>query len=95
MNGPNKLHMHDPSDKEIHREEGVDPYPVPKDAKMADRPEDDEATSATDNSFERGLGQEDGEYIDAVDKMKKTLKEEGGVDAWRKGQTQNQGAPRR
>ena len=95
MSRPDELHMHDPDDKEIHRKEGVDPYPVPKDAKMADRPEDDEATSTPDNAFERGLEHEDGEYIDAVDKMKKTLKDDGSVDAWRKGQTQNQGAPRR
>lgn len=95
MSRPDKLHMHDPDDKEIHRKEGVDPYPVPKDAKMADRPEDDEATSTPNNSFERRMEHEDGEYIGAVDKMKKTLKDEGDVDAWRKGQTQNQGAPRR
>ncbi len=48
-------------------------------------------TSTPDNSFERGLEHEDGEYLDAVDTMKKTLKEDGDLEDWRKGRTQ--GAP--
>jgi hypothetical protein len=84
-------HMHDPGDKEIHRKEGVDPYPVPNEAEEATRAADDEKTSTPDNSFERGEEHEDGEYLDAVDKMKKTLKDEGDLEDWRKGRTQ--GAP--
>lgn len=94
MSRQTDLHMHDPADKDIHRKEGVDPYPVPKKAERADKPADDAQTSTPDNSYERGLEHEDGEYIDAVDKMKKTLKDDGDLDAWRKGQTQNKDTPR-
>jgi hypothetical protein len=91
MNRTPNPHMHDPADKEIHRKEGVDPYPVPRQAETAARPADDETTSTPDNSFERGEEHTDGDYLDAVDKMKKTLKEEGDLEDWRKGRTQ--GAP--
>jgi hypothetical protein len=96
MTRPNDLHMNDPSDKEIHRKEGVDPYPVPKDAEMAGRPQTDRDSTKSDTGLQRG-GEEDenGEYVDSVDRMKKELNEEGGVEAWRKGETQNTGAPRR
>lgn len=88
----NEPHMHDPADKEIHRKEGVDPYPVPAKSKVVGKPADDEATSTPDNNFERAREDEDGEHIDAVDRMRKTLSEEGATDAWKEGRTQ--GAPR-
>jgi hypothetical protein len=81
--------MHDVTDKEIHRKEGVDPYPVPRRAEKVRNPQDDEATSTPDNNFERAREDEDGEHLDAVDRMRKTLAEEGVKDAWKEGRTQN------
>jgi hypothetical protein len=85
--------MHDATDKEIHRKEGVDPYPVPNKSKVVGKPQDDEATSTPDNNFERAATDEDGHHLDAVDKMTKTLTEEGAKEAWREGRTQ--GAPKK
>ncbi len=93
MNRTPNPHMNDPLDKDIHRKEGVDPYPVPEKAETGSRAGNDEATSTPDNSFERGEEHEDGAYLDAVDKMKKTLKDDGDLEDWRKGRTQ--GAPRK
>jgi len=83
--------MVDPADKEIHRSEGVEPYPVPNKSKVVGRPVDDEATSTPDNNHERAKTDEDGEHLDAVDKMRKTLTEERSKEAWKRGETQ--GAP--
>lgn len=93
MNRTPNPKMNDPADKDIHSRKGVAPYPAPKNAEEAGRPQDDEETSTPDNSFERGGEHEDGEYVDAVDAMKKTLKDDGAVEDWRKGRTQ--GAPRK
>jgi len=97
MSKSRELEMHDPSDKDIHRPEGVDPYPEPKKVEMADRPGSTDGTSPADNSSLQSGGEEDsdGDYVNSVDKMKKELTDEGGVEAWRKGQTQNSDAPRR
>lgn len=81
--------MHDPADRDIHSKKGVDPYPAPNKAEAANRSPPDEETSTPDNSFERGRDHGDGDYLDAVDKMKKTLKDEGDLEEWRKGRTQN------
>ncbi len=83
-----KPQMHDPEDKDIHTEEGVAPYPAPSKTKVVGTPQDDEATSTPDNNFERAGKDADGEHIDAVDKMRKTLTEEGSKEAWKKGETQ-------
>jgi len=85
--------MHDPKDRELRSRKGVKPYPVPGKSKVVGTPAPDEATSTPDNNFERAGEDEDGEHLDAVDKMRKTLKEEGAKDAWKKGKTQ--GAPKR
>lgn len=88
-----KPHMHDQADKELHTEEGVAPYPVPSKTNVVGKPQDDEATSTPDNNHERAETDEDGEHLDAVDKMRKTLTEEGSKEAWKKGETQ--GSPGR
>jgi hypothetical protein len=85
--------MKDATDKELHRKEGVAPYPVPNKSKVVGKPIDDEATSTPENNFERARQDADGEHLDAVDKMRKTLTEEGAKEAWREGHTQ--GAPDR
>jgi hypothetical protein len=84
----NRPTMNDPADKELHDPKGAPPYPVAERAEKASQSGDDEQTSTPDNSFERGLDK-DGNYRDAVDEMKKTLKDEGTRDAWKKGRTQN------
>lgn len=84
-------HMNDPQDKDIHRRAGVDPYPVPAKPEQASHAANDEATSTPENYRERGQEREDGQYLDAVDRMKKTLKDGGDLEAWRDGRTQ--GAP--
>jgi len=89
-----KPHMHDPDDKDIHRKEGVDPYPVPAKSKVAGKPLDDETTSTPDNNFERARKDADGEHLDAVDSMRKTLTETGERDAWKDGRTQGASARR-
>jgi hypothetical protein len=80
--------MHDPQDRELRTQEGVKPYPVPNNSKVVGNPVPDEATSTPDNNFERAGEDEDGEHIDAVDKMRKTLKEDGDTKAWKDGKTQ-------
>lgn len=84
-----KPDMDDPADKELHTKEGAAPYPAPSKTKVVGKPQDDEATSTPDNNFERAKRDEDGEHLDAVDKMHKTLVEDGDVDAWKKGKTQD------
>lgn len=91
MPRPSEPEMRDVTDKELHRKEGVDPYPVPRKAEKAQQPKDDEATSTPENAHERGLEDEEGQYTDAVGKMQKTLRDEGDLEDWRKGRTQ--GAP--
>jgi hypothetical protein len=81
--------MHDPADKDVHTQKGVAPYPPPSKTKVVGKAQDDEATSTPDNNFERATTDEDGEHLDAVDKMRKTLIAEGSEDAWRKGKTQD------
>ena len=88
-----ELDMHDPKDRELHSEEGVKPYPTPSKSKVVGTPVPDESTSTPDNNFERADEDEDGEHLDAVDKMRKTLKEDGVKEAWKDGRTQ--GAPRK
>ena len=85
--------MVDPKDRELRSGKGVKPYPVPNKAKVVGKPLPDEATSTPGNNFERARKDEDGEHLDAVDKMRKTLKKEGAKKAWAKGKTQ--GAPRK
>jgi hypothetical protein len=80
--------MNDGADKDIYTSDSATASPVPKSAEVATNPADDEKTSTPGNSFERGLDK-DGNYRDAVDEMKKTLKDEGSYDAWKKGHTQN------
>lgn len=87
-----ELDMHDPKDLELHSEEGVKPYPVPSKSKVVGTPVPDEATSPPDNNFERAEKDRDGEHLDAADRMRKTLKEDGVKEAWEDGTTQ--GAPR-
>ena len=91
MPRPSEPSMHDAADKDIHSKRGGDPYPAPNKAEAAEHSPSDEMTSTPDNSFERGLEHEDGEYLDAVDTMNKTLKDDGDLEDWRKGRTQ--GAP--
>lgn len=84
-----KLDMHDPADKELHTNEGAAPYPAPSKTKVVGKPQGDEATSTPDNNFERARTDEDGDHLDAVDKMRKTLIEDGEADAWKRGRTQD------
>lgn len=83
--------MHDPKDRDIHSESAVKPYPTPNKTKVVGNPIPDESTSTPDNNFERAGQDEDGEHVDAVDKMRKTLMEDGDKEAWKDGRTQ--GAP--
>ncbi len=95
MTRPNDLHMHDPQDKEIHSKEGVDPYPVPKEAKKVGRAEgdlEDPAKDDDDAPHDRGKAR-GGNYTTGTDAMKKKLKAEGEIEDWQAGRTQ--GAPRK
>ena len=85
--------MHDPQDRELRSEEGAKPYPTPNKTKVVGTPVPDETTSTPDNNFERADEDEDGQHLDAVDKMRKTLTEDGDKEAWKDGKTQ--GAPRK
>lgn len=82
--------MRDVTDKEIHRKEGVDPYPVPKRTETVDRTkadtEDPALTEAAD-THDRGKAL-DGDYMDATDARKQKLKDDGDYDAWKHGRTQ-------
>ena len=83
-------HMHDPSDKEIHRKEGVDPYPVPNSAEVVGSDQgdlEDPREAGADTTHDRGKAV-DGKYTDATDARKKVLKDDGDYEAWRHGQTQ-------
>jgi hypothetical protein len=82
--------MRDVTDKEIHRKEGVDPYPVPKRAEHASQPEGDTVDPANvdpDAPHDRGTAPGGG-YTTGVDAMKNKLDEEGVRDAWKHGRTQ-------
>ena len=91
MNRPNEPHMHDPADKELHRKEGVDPYPVPERAAKAGQPDSDvEDPAEIDRRAPHDRGQaRDGGYTTGVDAMKKKLKNEGETEEWKDGRTQN------
>jgi hypothetical protein len=86
--------MRDPTDRELHRPEGRDPYPMPrKGARKVEEAEDDLADPADtdpDAPHDRGV-MEDGEYLSARDQMDIEIGRD--KDAWRKGRTQN--PPRR
>ena len=82
--------MNDPADKDLHDPKGSAPYPRTHRTQEASEAKDDEQTSTPDNSFERGLDK-DGNYRDAVDEMKKTLKDEGSLEAWKKCRTRPTG----
>lgn len=95
MTRANDLHMHDPQDKEIHSKEGVDPYPVPREAEKVGRAEgdlEDPAKDDADAPHDRGKARA-GEYTTGTDAMKKKLKSEGEIEDWQAGRTQ--GAPPR
>ena len=91
MNRPNEPAMHDVTDKEIHRREGVDPYPVPNTSKLAGKAQGDlEDPSKVDRDAPHDRGQaRDGVYTTGVDSMKKKLKNEGEMGDWKKGRTQD------
>ena len=86
-----KPDMQDPTDKELHSPEGVNPYPVPSKSKVVGNPHDDDTTPAGAD-YERGE-QEDETYVEGTDRMRKTLKREGVTEAWKDGKTQ--GSPPR
>lgn len=93
MNRPDQPHMHDPSDKELHTKQGVDPYPVPKDAEKVGRAEgdlEDPAKDDADAPHDRGKARAGG-YTTGTDAMKNKLKAEGEMEDWKEGRTQ--GAP--
>ena len=81
--------MHDPKDKELHTEEGVQPYPVPNKSKVEGQPQSDEPAG---KDYERGHDK-DGQYEGGVDRMRNKLKDDGDKDAWSAGRTQ--GKPQR
>jgi hypothetical protein len=87
--------MHDVTDKELHRKEGVDPYPVPKRAEQATRDEGDLQDPATteDAPHDRGTAPAGG-YTTGVDAMKNELKREGEMEGWKRGKTQGKPAPK-
>jgi hypothetical protein len=82
--------MRDPTDKELHKREGRDPYPTPqKGARDAEEPQYDLADPADtdpDAPHDRGVMEND-EYLSARDQMDKEIGKD--KDAWRKGKTQN------
>lgn len=87
--------MRDAADRELHRKEGVDPYPVPRRAEQATRDEgdlQDPAKADRRAPHDRGTTA-DGDYASGVDAMKQKLKDEGVKGAWKDGRTQ--GAPRK
>jgi hypothetical protein len=82
--------MHDGGDSEVHRTEGVEPYPAPKRAKDAERPGDDTADPAradTKAPHDRGTAPGGG-YTTGTDAMKNKLDKEGVRDTWKHGRTQ-------
>lgn len=74
---PREPDMHDPTDKELHRKEGVEPYPVPNKAKVEGKPQSDEPAG---KDYERGRDK-DGQYEGGVDRMRNKLKNDGDKDA--------------
>ena len=50
--------MHDPKDKDLHTEEGVQPYPVPNKSKVEGQPQSDEPTG---KDYEHGQ-EKDGHF---------------------------------
>jgi hypothetical protein len=90
MPRPSEPKMNDVTDKDVHRREGVDPYPVPKKAETATRGDGDTTDPAkTDPGapHDRGTAS-DGGYTTGTDAMKNKLDEEGVRDAWKHGRTQ-------
>lgn len=81
--------MRDPKDKELHRKQGVEPYPVPNKSKVVGKPQADDATP-TGSDYESGE-EKDGEYLEGTDRMREKLKREGVTEEWKDGRTQ--GAP--
>ena len=90
MSRPDEPAMRDPADKEVHRKEGVDPYPVPKRTETVDRTKadtDDPADTTPDAPHDRGRAP-DGGYTTGVDAMKNQLDREDVRDDWKYGRTQ-------
>ena len=81
--------MRDKTDEEVHRKEGVDPYPIPKRTETVERTAaDTEDPALTDaDTHDRGTAV-DGHYTDATDARKEALKDGGDYDAWKHGRTQ-------
>jgi len=91
MNPNSKPNMKDPADKELHRRQGVDPHPVPNTSELAGNAQgdlEDPGTVDCDAPHDRGKAR-DGGYTTGVDAMKKKLKNEGEMDDWKKGRTQD------
>lgn len=92
MNRPNEPAMNDVTDKDLHRKEGVDPYPTPNDTELAGQHQgdlEDPAKVDGDAPHDRGTAPGGG-YTTGVDAMKNQLDEEGARDAWKKGRTQGE-----
>jgi hypothetical protein len=97
MPRPSEPSMRDPADKDIHRKEGIDPYPVPRKTEEASQPEADTADPARtdpDAPHDRGTAPSGG-YTTGVDAMKNKLKEEGEIEDWKEGRTQGAPTPKR
>jgi hypothetical protein len=86
---PSEPAMNDPSDKEIHRPEGRDPYPEPvrgtKDARRSEGDLNDPAEEGG-GPHDRGVMRGD-EHIGAREDMIDEVGKD--KEAWRKGRTQN------
>ena len=88
--------MHDVTDKDIHRKEGVDPYPVPKQAEKVGHDQgdlEDPAKTEGDAPHDRGTAPGGG-YTTGPDSMKNQLDEEGAREAWKRGLTQEEPDPK-
>lgn len=82
--------MRDVTDKEVHRKEGVDPYPIPKRTETVERTEadtQDPALADRDAPHDRGTAPGGG-YTTGTDAMKNQLDREGVRDDWKHGRTQ-------
>lgn len=90
MPRPSEPAMNDPADKEIHRKQGVEPYPAPAKTEVVGSQHGDVQDPAkvdSDAPHDRGTAK-DGGYTTGTDAMKEQLDDEGARDAWKHGRTQ-------
>lgn len=81
--------MNDPSDEDIHRKEGAEPYPTPAKTEVVGQSRDVDDPGRRDADAPHDLGAaRDGSYTTGTDAMKEQLSDEGVREDWKHGRTQ-------